>query len=143
MAQIVTSSFYSRLPSTFERVSIARWAPKGCWALPTLRALAPGKWFRDVTIDQYADLYFTQLAALDPREILLKIEDFGAGRPVALLCWERPHDSQFCHRGFVSWWLKQEAGLDICEFGRESDGVGECHPKLPDGYRLTPQLPLL
>lgn len=143
MVHIVTSSFFTRLPATFARISIARWAPTGHRDLPTLRELTPGDWFRNVTVDQYADLYITQLAALDPRHIVRKIEDLAAGRPAALLCWERPHDGVFCHRGFVAWWLKQEIGLDIYEFSREGDGPGPFHPKLPDGYRLTLEPPLL
>ena len=143
MVQIVTSSFFTRLPSTYARVSVARWAPKADRDLPTLRELAPGAWFRRVTVDQYADLYVTQLAALDPCDIIRKIECLGAGRTVALLCWERPNDENFCHRGFVSWWLKEEMGLNIYEFGRENDGPGPFHPKLPDGYRLTLEPSLL
>lgn len=143
MIQITTSSFFTRLPAAFARISIARWAPKGHRDLPTLRELAPGEWFRSVTVDQYADLYVTQLAALDPRDIVRKIEDLAAGRPAALLCWERPHDDQFCHRGFVAWWFKQELGLNVYEFGRGIDGPGPFHPKLPDGYRLTLEPSLL
>ncbi|TKB12808.1 MAG: hypothetical protein E5V75_24025 [Mesorhizobium sp.] len=85
----------------------------------------------------------TQLAALDPRVIVRKIEDLAAGRSAALLCWERPRDGVFCHRGFVAWWLKEEMNLDIYEFGLEGEGPGPFHPKLPDGYRLTLEPSLL
>lgn len=133
--QIVTSSFYTRLPSAFARISIARWAPKGHRELPTIRELTPGDWFRSVDEAEYRRRYLAQLAALDPRAIVRKIEDLASGLPAALLCWERPRDGQFCHRGFVSAWLHDEIGMSVPEFGLENEGSGHSHPKLPTAYR--------
>ncbi|UVK37413.1 hypothetical protein LHFGNBLO_004449 [Mesorhizobium sp. AR10] len=141
--QIVTSSFFTRLPPQFARIGIARRAPKADYDLPAVRELSPGPWFRTATVDEYADLYVTQLAALDPRAIVRKIEDLAGGRTAALLCWERPRDGVFCHRGFVAWWLKEELSLDVYEVGLEHEGPGPFHPKLPDGYRLTLEPTLL
>lgn len=141
--KILTSSFFTKLPPQFARISIARSAPTADRGLPVIRELSPGPWFRTATVDEYADLYVTQLAALDPRAMVRKIEDLAAGRTAALLCWERPRDGVFCHRGFVARWLKEELSVDIYEVGLEHEGSGPFHPKLPDGYRLTPEPTLL
>ncbi|WP_256750739.1 hypothetical protein [Mesorhizobium sp. Mes31] len=141
--KIVTSSFFTKLAPQFARISIARRAPKADHDVPAVRELAPGPWFRTATVDEYADLYVTQLAALDPRAIVRKIEDLAACRSAALLCWERPRDGVFCHRGFVARWLKEELSFDVYEFGLEQEGPGPFHPKLPDGYRLTLEPTLL
>ena len=141
--RIVTSSFFTKLPAEFARISVARWAPKGHRDLPTIGELTPGDWFRSVSVDDYASLYATQLAALDPCATVRKIENLSGGRPAALLCWERPRDGRFCHRGFISMWLKTELGMNVLELGLEQEGPGPFHPKLPDAYRLTLQPNLL
>jgi hypothetical protein len=137
MIRIVTSSFYTTLPPLFARISIARWAPKGHRDLPTVREFAPGDWFRTIDEDEYRERYIAQLTVLDARAIVRKIEDLGAGRPTALLCWERPRDHNFCHRGYVSAWLHVELGLDVPEYGRDCDGSGHSHPKLPPQHRFA------
>lgn len=129
--QIVTSSFFTRLPPQFARLSIARWAPKGHRDLPTVRELCPGDWFKSVDVAEYRRRYLDQLAALDPRAIMSHIEDLARGGPAALLCWERPNDGQFCHRGYVSAWLHDEFGLEVYEYGLAGQGWGHNHPKLP------------
>lgn len=139
--QIVTSSFFTKLPGHFAPISIARWAPHRLREIPTLRALASGDWFKSVDVDEYRRRYVEQLARLDPHEIVRTIEDLADGRPAALLCWERPRDANFCHRGYVSAWLHNEAGLEVCEFGL--DGCGHHHPKLPEAHRTGSAQPRL
>lgn len=138
-----TSSFHTKLPPEIARISIARWAPKGQRDLPTVRELTPGGWFRSVTVDEYASLYTIQLARLDPRAVVRRIEDLARGQPAALLCWERPRDAHFCHRGFVSAWLYDELKINIFEFGLADAGCGHLHPKLPAGCRMSPQPTLI
>lgn len=128
---LVTSSFFTALPSSFARISIARWAPKSDRHLPAIRELAPGEWFRSVDHDEYRRRYLAQLAALDPAEVCRRIEAIADGRPAALLCWEHPHDRQFCHRAFVSAWLLDTLGLRVPEFGCGPEAFGHRHPKLP------------
>jgi hypothetical protein len=50
-------------------------------------------------------------------------------------------DDNFCHRGYVSQWLHDEAGIDVCELGLE--GCGHYHPKLPEAHRSDNQPRLL
>jgi hypothetical protein len=140
---IVTSSFFTKLPHAFARISIARWAPKGDSELPAVLELAPGEWFRSVDVDEYRRRYLAQLASLDPLTIVRKIEDLAGDRPAALLCWERPRDSSFCHRGYVSAWLHDGLDLEVPEFGLEGSGCGHYHPKLPPHFRLPAQGSLL
>lgn len=140
--KIVTSCFHTKLPPEFARLSIARWAPKADRELPTVRELAPGPWFRSVDVPTYRRLYLEQLGRLDPRKIVAQIEDLARGGPAALLCWERPRDQHFCHRGYVSAWLRDQLDLDVPEFGLEGEGSGHVHPKLPPAYRVMAE-PLL
>ena len=133
--RIVTSSFSTVLPSTFARLSIARWAPAGDRNLPMVRGLSPGPWFKTVDVPTYRRLYMEQLGRLDPQRVVAEIEDLSAGKPAALLCWEKPTDRHFCHRGFVSAWLKDEIDLDVPKYGLEGEGVGHAHPKLPREFR--------
>jgi hypothetical protein len=135
---IVTSSFFATLPPHVVRLSIARRTPDADSGLPVLRQLAPGEWFRSVDEDEYRRRYLAQLAQLDARAVVDEIEVLAAGRPAALLCWERPRDGQFCHRGFVSAWLFDELGLEVFEHGLRGEGCGHRHPKLPARYRAAP-----
>ncbi|MGY3328664.1 hypothetical protein ACVILI_001681 [Mesorhizobium sp. USDA 4775] len=139
--QIVTSSFFAKLPTHFALISIARWAPHRLRDVPALRALAPGEWFKSVDVDEYRRRYLEQLARLDPHEIVRTIHDLAAGRPAALLCWERPGDGVFCHRGYVSAWLFDQVGLQVPEYGLH--GCGHQHPKLPGAERQPPEQPYL
>ncbi|MBB6413537.1 DUF488 family protein [Mesorhizobium sangaii] len=138
--KIVTSSFFTKLPVEFAPISIARWAPQRFQG-PTLRELTPGEWFRSIDVDEYRRRYLEQLDMLDPRETVRRIQDLAAGRAAALLCWERPRDGNFCHRGYVSAWLRDELGIDIYELGL--DGCGHHHPKLPEAHRPGPTQPTL
>lgn len=133
---IVTSSFFTALPASFARISIARWAPKSDRGLPAIRDLAPGDWFKSVDEDEYRGRYMAQLDALDPAEVCRRIEAIADGRPAALLCWERPADTQFCHRAFVSCWLQDTLGLRMPEFGCDPKAFGHRHPKLPHARLL-------
>ena len=137
--QIITSSFFTNLPNHVAPISIARWAPKSARTIPTLRALCPGRWFRSATTEEYRERYLRQLDLLDPVTVVQEIEALSAGRTAALLCWERPHDGCFCHRGYVSVWFSETLGLVVPEFGRENDGTGWSHPKLPARYLRTPE----
>lgn len=139
--QIVTSSFFTKLPAHFAPISIARWAPHRLRDIPALRALSPGDWFKSVDVDEYRRRYLEQLARLDPHETVRTIEDLAGGRPAALLCWERPRDGVFCHRGYVSAWLFDQIGVQVPELGL--DGCGHHHPKLPEAHRSGPVEPRL
>ncbi|MES0071894.1 hypothetical protein [Mesorhizobium sp. M0058] len=99
--------------------------------------LAPGSWFNTASIRDYKQLFFDGLARLDARKTVAKIEDLSAGKDCALLCYEQPHkDDDWCHRGYISAWLKTELNLDVLEYGLEERGGGWSHPKIPAQYRL-------
>lgn len=61
--------------------------------------------------------------------------ELGAGKTLALLCFEHTDSEAWCHRGIVSAWLRAEIGLGVPELGREADGCGLDHPKLCDEAR--------
>jgi hypothetical protein len=132
--KIYTSSWYTKLPPEVQRIGISRGTPRGQPAgYRMLSQLAPGPWFNSVSPEEYHRLFMSQLAALDPKVILAKIEELAGGKPsVALLCFEKPNDpAAWCHRGQVSAWFQDELKIDIFEFGLESPGrCGWLHPKL-------------
>lgn len=106
--------------------------------------LAPGDWFKTASDRDYKQLYFEILAKLSPRQIVAKMEDISGGKDCALLCYEAPTDNQYCHRAYISVWLKEQLGLEVFEYGMETQGCAWSHPKLPAQYRhpATPPEPL-
>ncbi|MDR3488784.1 MAG: hypothetical protein P4M05_28265 [Bradyrhizobium sp.] len=145
--KIVTSCWYSALPGigtkgatdTHKKLGISRGVPRsGVGAgFQLFKILQPGPWFNSVGPDEYRDRYFDEvLAPLDPAEIVRRIEQLAGGKTAVLVCYEKPHDDEFCHRAYVSAWLKDKLGIDVPELGREADGVGWAHPKLPKQHRV-------
>jgi hypothetical protein len=136
--RVYTSSWSTRLPPEIQKIGISRSSPRGYPAgYRRMPELAPGPWFQSATPAEYHRLYMAQIAELDARVVLAKIHELGAGRDVALLCYEAPHDaSAWCHRGHVAGWLYDHAGIAVYEFGLEAAGCGWSHPKLlPPQFR--------
>lgn len=127
---VVTSSWFTPLPREYARIGISRGQPRGQSGYRMYRKLAPGSWFKSVSVEEFRKRYMGQLADLDAGEVLAEIKLLADGRNAALLCFERPGDGQICHRGYVSAWLKEATGLDVVEFGLEDSGSGWGHPKL-------------
>jgi len=132
----VTSSWFTPLPPIFARIGISRSAPRGQSGYKRYSKLAPGPWFRSVSAEEYRQRYMAQLNQLDPRLVLTELETLAGDLTPALLCFEKPNDDAWCHRGYVSAWLNDKLGIEVVEYGRERDGCGWSHPKLPDGHRL-------
>ena len=85
---------------------------------------------------EYRKRYFAQLDKLDPQTAVNELMALAGGRIPALLCFERePPDEAWCHRGFVSAWLRDTLGLLVPEVGHEAGGIGWSHPKLPPALR--------
>lgn len=135
---ITTSSWFTRLPPDYARISIARSAPRGQSGFRTYRQLAPGTWFRSVSAKEYHRRYFEEiLGRLNPSQVVKEIMDLAEGKTPALLCWEKPEPGpDWCHRGYVSQWLHESLGLEVTEFGQERHGFGTSHPKIPAEYRI-------
>ena len=128
----VTSYWFASLPPEYARIGISRGSPRGQSGYKMYKALAPGPWFNRVSAVEYRDLYMDQLVQLDPQKVLSDLQALSGGRIPALLCFEKPTDfDAWCHRGFVSAWLKDTLDLDVFEFGLEDRGSGWRHPKLP------------
>ena len=64
------------------------------------------------TEEEFERSYLDQLEALGAEAILECLQRIGAGRPCALLCWERdPTDPETpCHRRYLAEFLHREAG---------------------------------
>jgi hypothetical protein len=130
--QIFTSSWFTTLPPTIQKIGISRGTPRGYPAgYRRMPELAPGPWFNSVTPAEYHRLYMAQLAALDAQAVLQKLHQLAGNRDVALLCFEAPTKPEaWCHRGQVAGWLHDQLGLEVFEFGLEDAGAGWRHPKL-------------
>ncbi|BCH11978.1 hypothetical protein MesoLj131c_62360 [Mesorhizobium sp. 131-3-5] len=135
--RIFTSSWFHPLPSTIQKIGVSRGTPRGYAAgYRKMPELAPGPWFKTASERDYKQLYFEILAKLNLAQIVAKFEQLSGGKDVALLCYEAPTDNQYCHRAYISVWLKERLDLNVFEYGLESQGCGWSHPKLPAQYRL-------
>lgn len=135
---IYTSCWYTTLPPEIQKIGVSRGTPRGYPAgYRKMMKLAPGPWFRSVSVAAYRQLYFDDIIVrLDPREIVNEIRDMSGGRDAALLCYEQPDKpDDWCHRGYISAWLKDRLDLDVFEYGMEGSGCGWAHPKIPEKYR--------
>jgi hypothetical protein len=132
MAQIKTSSWFTKLPADHCRIGISRGTPSAQKApYRNYRQLAPGPWFKTyVTPQEYMQLYYSEvLSKLDPKAVVSALAAMADGGIPTLLCWEAPPpNGTWCHRALMSAWLYDELGLEVPEFGHL--GFGWAHPKL-------------
>lgn len=147
--RIVTSCWYTALPGigtkgatdTHKKLGISRGVPRsGVGAgFQLYKVLQPGTWFNAVGPDEYRRRYFGEvLDRLDPQTVVDQIRKLADDKVAVLVCYEKPNDNQFCHRAYVSAWLKDRLGLEVPELGLEAKGTGWSHPKLPDMHRVSP-----
>lgn len=111
-----TASFYTYTGPG--RISIARGTPRGLSAgYRIFKPLAPGPWFNSVSEEMYRELYFAQLAELDPVNVEADLQSLAAGAEPVLLCYEKPPftATNWCHRRMVAEWFKKELGIDVPE----------------------------
>jgi hypothetical protein len=104
------------------RVAIARFAPRGTPAgFRMYKPLAPGAWFNSVDHDKYRELYFAQLAQLNPNEVVKALETLAAGHEPVLLCYEKPPftASNWCHRRMAAEWFQTELGIEVAELEQQ------------------------
>ena len=139
--KITTASWFTPLPPSVLRVGISRSVPRGfAPGYRRLPELHPGErsWAARGQPQSFTAFYLEQLAALDPRAIVEKLERLAAGRDVCLVCWERLEDA-WCHRGLVSAWLADSLDIEVCEYGQSGAACcGHYHPKLPGHLRRDP-----
>lgn len=143
--RIYTSSWFTRLPDTIQKIGVSRGTPRGYPAgFRKMPELAPGEWFKTASVREYRQLFLDGLARLDPQATVAKIEQLSGGRDAALLCYEAPEkDEDWCHRGYIAGWLHDKLGLEVFEFGLEGRGCGWAHPKIPAQYRRARSAPEL
>jgi hypothetical protein len=92
MAQIKTSSWFTKLPADHCRIGISRGVPLKETARQLYKRLAPGPWFKScATPEEYAERYFDELLGrLDPKSVVGELEAMAGGGIPTLLCWEHP-----------------------------------------------------
>ncbi len=129
--RIVTASWTTDLPSEFCRIGVSRGLPRRQRGYRTYPILAPGPWMWASTKSEFIERYGRQLAALDPIKVATDLATISGGRPVGLLCFERPFVGDgFCHRALIAAWLADGLGIAVPEFG--SEDREQCkHPMLP------------
>jgi hypothetical protein len=140
--QIVTSSWFTKLPDGHVRIGISRGVPGGATNFKLYRALQPGPWFKDgLAPQEFMMRYFEEvLSPLDPVSVVEDLAYLADGGVAVLVCWEPPPPStKWCHRSFVSAWLHDALDLEVPELGHE--GFGWDHPLMPkaDLRRASPQ----
>ena len=138
--RILTGWWSGRLPATHIKIGVSRGVPKyDVGEFRRYAPLYPGPWFNRVSPRDYRDLYFEQLAALDPRAVVQDVLALAGDRVPVLVCYESPKQpDKWCHRGFVSAWLGDALGMIVPEYGIEDMGAGWSHPKVPKQFRRPP-----
>lgn len=132
MSSIKTGSWFAPLPPCHLPIgisrSIPRRAPAGC---RVYRKLAPGPWFNDVSRTEYGRRFREEiLAPLDPYATAAELLTMAGRQTATLLCYEKPHDLQWCHRSLVAAWLSDALGEPVPELGFEHLPQN-MHPLLP------------
>jgi hypothetical protein len=133
MIEIVTSSWFTKLPPGHTRIGISRGVPRkvagGYRRYPQLN---PGPWFKSVPAQEYMQLYFQILADLDPVAVVADLADLAEGGVAVLVCFEPPPPSRkWCHRSLVSAWLADSLDMAVPELNHEALGYGWDHPLGP------------
>lgn len=117
---IVTGAWSIAPAARHIQMGISRGAPRGK-AAGYLRynKLAPGDWFKSVTIPEYLTRYNAILAELDPVATMNEIIAKADGRVPVLCCFEHPDAIEkgevWCHRHLVAQWLEDKTGVKIPE----------------------------
>ena len=124
------------------RISIARWAPRGCPpGFHVFKGLAPGSWFKSVTKERYRELFFREiLGRLNPRQVLHELHELADGHEPILLCWEVPPftESNWCHRRLVAKWFEDELALDVPELAANESSDVDTRGKPREGTLALP-----
>jgi hypothetical protein len=119
MPQIMTASWFAKLPADGTPVGISRGVPRGKAGYRRLRELEPGPWFKSVAPERYLALYREILDRLDPNETRDRL--IGYGDTPVMLCWEGESDCHagraWCHRHLVAQWLEDRLGVEVHEVG--------------------------
>ena len=136
MTDIITSSWFTKLPRGHVRIGISRGVPGGATDFKLYRALQPGSWFKSVSPQEYTMRYFKILTDLDPVSVVKDLAYLADGGTAVLVCWEPPPPStKWCHRSLVSAWLHDTLNMEVPELGH--DGFGWNHPLLPQADLFT------
>jgi hypothetical protein len=138
--RIMTASWFTPLDlSRHQRIGVSRGVPRGQSGFRRFMQLNPGAWFNHVTPERYLELYQSEiLSPLDPGKVVEDLHKISNGKIPTLLCWEPPTPGEnWCHRGIIAAWLKDNLRLDVFEFGQEIEGSGWQHPKLHPRFRRS------
>jgi uncharacterized protein YeaO (DUF488 family) len=100
-------------------VGISRGVPR--WRTPyrykLLRLLAPSREAFGISEPQeFERAYKAELEKIGLERIvseLWRISEEHGGRPLVMLCWERP--GEFCHRRVLADWIEKNVGVEVPE----------------------------
>jgi len=132
---MIYTSYYAITRDTIPgAICISRSAPRGS-RYRHYRPLAPGPWFRSVSVEGYIPLYAEQLLQLDPQRVYDDLYKISGGAVPTMLCYEKPlaGDKGFCHRRLAAQWLAQALGIQVPEVRHTASGV----EVVPDWEQLT------
>lgn len=94
--------------------------PPGWYSGHHMKALAPRGDMLRMSPQRYVPEFNAILHKLDPTNVVNRIVAMTAGRPAALLCFEKPGD--FCHRRLVAQWLYDNLLITVDEWSDKPQG---------------------
>ena len=108
------TSYYAITPDTTPgAICISRGMPRTS-KYPRFWRLAPGKWFKSVSRQEYIKLYQEEiLNQLDPQATWDKLHELVYPHEPILLCYEKPGD--FCHRRLAAEWFEKNLRVSVPE----------------------------
>lgn len=117
---IHTATWFTPLPTGFQRVGISRGLPKGFkgehWRV---LQLAPGPWYKTVHPGDYMRRFCDLLNELAPDDITEAL--FHCGPNPVMVCFESVQSiaagTKFCHRHIVAKWLSETLDIPVKEIG--------------------------
>jgi len=119
MTQIMTASWFAKLPAGATQIGVSRGIPRDKNGFHRLLELEPGPWFKAVSPEQYLVRYQRTLDRLDQGAIRDRL--LGHGDLPVMLCWEAAHDCHTgrkrCHRHLAAQWLEDRLGIEVREVG--------------------------
>ncbi len=108
--KIVTSCWFTRLPSEYAPIGISRSVPRGQSGYRRYSALNPAREWFHAPREEFTRCYSSQvLGVLKAGLVVRQLADMAEGRIPVLLCWEHPPPNpKWCHRALVSIWLYEK-----------------------------------
>lgn len=139
MAALFTCSFSEYHPDMGVAVRITLGRPRNMKPDAEIRELAPHPSYFKASDEVFHARYIEQLDRYGHHKIqdtFTLLDEFGSGRPLILLCFERLSRDPSCHRRMFADWYQQQTGIFVPELGSKPRGYQEPTDQLPEELPL-------